>query len=63
MNVIAFDTVEQAVQIANSTRYGLGSAVFGNDRAECRSVAKRLDVGMVAINEWVWVVGGSRAPI
>lgn len=51
MNVIPYDTVEQAISIANGTRYGLGSAVFGNDRAECRFVAERLDVGMVAINE------------
>ena len=51
MNVIPYDTVKQAIEIANGTRYGLGSAVFGNDRAECRSVAERLEVGMVAINE------------
>lgn len=55
MNVIPFDTVEQAIDIANGTRYGLGSAIFGNDRAECRSVAERLEVGMVAINELVHV--------
>jgi acyl-CoA reductase-like NAD-dependent aldehyde dehydrogenase len=57
MNVIPYDTVEQAIEIANGTRYGLGSAIFGNDRAECRSVAERLEVGMVAINEYVHVVG------
>jgi acyl-CoA reductase-like NAD-dependent aldehyde dehydrogenase len=51
MNVIPYDTVEQAIDIANGTRYGLGSAIFGNDRAECRMVAERLEVGMVAINE------------
>ncbi|GHJ86665.1 hypothetical protein NliqN6_3067 [Naganishia liquefaciens] len=52
MNVIPYETVEQAIQIANGTRYGLGSAVFGNDRAECHSVAERLEVGMVAINDF-----------
>jgi acyl-CoA reductase-like NAD-dependent aldehyde dehydrogenase len=51
MNVIPYDTVDEAIKIANGTRYGLGSAVFGNDRDECRFVAERLDVGMVAINE------------
>jgi acyl-CoA reductase-like NAD-dependent aldehyde dehydrogenase len=51
MNVIPYDTVQEAIDIANGTRYGLGSAVFGDDRDECRMVAEKLQVGMVAINE------------
>jgi acyl-CoA reductase-like NAD-dependent aldehyde dehydrogenase len=53
MTVMPYDTIEEAVAIANSTRYGLGSAVFGNDRTECRQVAAALKTGMVAINEYV----------
>ncbi|KAJ9097269.1 hypothetical protein QFC21_004938 [Naganishia friedmannii] len=52
MNVIPYDTVQEAIEIANGTRYGLGSAVFGDDRAECRMVAEKLQVGMVAINDF-----------
>jgi len=51
MTVMPYDTIEEAVAIANSTRYGLGSAVFGNDKTECRQVAAALKTGMVAINE------------
>lgn len=51
MTVMPYDTIQEAVHIANSTRYGLGSAVFGGDRKECRQVAEVLNVGMVAINE------------
>jgi acyl-CoA reductase-like NAD-dependent aldehyde dehydrogenase len=51
MTVMPYDTVQEAVAIANSTRYGLGSAVFGNDRTECRQVAAAMKTGMVAINE------------
>ena len=52
MTVMPYDTVEEAVAIANSTRYGLGSAVFGSDKKECRTVAEVLKVGMVAINDF-----------
>lgn len=52
MTILPFDTVAEAVAIANSTRYGLGAAVFGEDRKACRAVADKLETGMVAINEW-----------
>lgn len=51
MTVMPYDTIEEGVAIANSTRYGLGSAVFGNDKTECRQVAAAMKTGMVAINE------------
>jgi succinate-semialdehyde dehydrogenase / glutarate-semialdehyde dehydrogenase len=38
-----------AVELANSSMYGLGGTVFGED-AEAREVAERLDTGMVGIN-------------
>ncbi|PWN50014.1 Aldedh-domain-containing protein [Violaceomyces palustris] len=50
--VMSFETVEQAVEIANSTRYGLGSSVFGNNKEECQKVAERLKCGMVNINDF-----------
>lgn len=51
MTVIPYDTVEEGIAIANGTRYGLGAAVFGRDRSQCRRVANQLECGMVAINE------------
>lgn len=45
--------VEEAIEIANGTSYGLAAAVFGKNKARCRHVASRLECGMVAINEWV----------
>lgn len=50
--VMAFDTVDEAIRLANSTRYGLGSSVFGGNRATCRYVADRLECGMVNINDF-----------
>jgi len=42
--------VDEAVELANDSPYGLGAAVFGADAAQAREVARRLDVGMVFIN-------------
>lgn len=42
---------QQAVDIANSTRYGLGSSIFGGNRSICEKVAAQLRCGMVNINE------------
>ncbi|HIY65867.1 MAG TPA: aldehyde dehydrogenase family protein, partial [Candidatus Agrococcus pullicola] len=42
--------VDDAVRIANATPYGLGSRIWADDLEVARSVAARLDVGMVSIN-------------
>ncbi|WP_293694719.1 aldehyde dehydrogenase family protein [uncultured Agrococcus sp.] len=42
--------VDDAVRIANATPYGLGSRIWADDLDVARSVAARLDVGMVSIN-------------
>ncbi|WP_433087396.1 NAD-dependent succinate-semialdehyde dehydrogenase [Dactylosporangium sp. CA-052675] len=41
---------DEAVALANDSPYGLGGAVFGTDLARARSVARRVDSGMVWIN-------------
>jgi succinate-semialdehyde dehydrogenase / glutarate-semialdehyde dehydrogenase len=43
------DDADAAVELANSSVYGLGGTVFGDD-TEAREVAARLDTGMVGIN-------------
>jgi acyl-CoA reductase-like NAD-dependent aldehyde dehydrogenase len=50
--LIQYDTIEEAIEIANSTRYGLGASVFGMDQDECLKVAKHLECGMVSINDF-----------
>jgi succinate-semialdehyde dehydrogenase/glutarate-semialdehyde dehydrogenase len=42
---------EEAIELANSSSYGLGSAVFASDESVALDVADRLDVGMVWINQ------------
>lgn len=52
MLVMPYDTLEEAVQIANGTRYGLGASVFGPNQRECLVVARQVDCGMVALNDF-----------
>jgi succinate-semialdehyde dehydrogenase / glutarate-semialdehyde dehydrogenase len=42
---------DSAVELANSSAYGLGGAVFSSDEGLALDVADRLDVGMVWINQ------------
>ncbi len=42
---------DEAVQLANDTPYGLGSAVYTADEELALAIADRLDTGMVFINE------------
>ncbi|TCD64319.1 Meiotic Sister-Chromatid recombination aldehyde dehydrogenase [Steccherinum ochraceum] len=50
--VYKYETLEEAVAIANGTRYGLGASVFGPDQERCEQLAKKLVCGMVAINDF-----------
>ncbi len=48
--IIAYDDEEEAVRIANDTRYGLSGYVWGATDAEATRIARRLRTGMVHIN-------------
>ena len=49
--VMAFDTDEEAVELANDTAYGLSAAVFANDTGRARDIAGRLEAGAISIND------------
>lgn len=48
--IIGFDTINEAVEIANNTDYGLGGGIFSRDIYTCLQVSKRLKTGHIAIN-------------
>ena len=50
LSVIAYDSEEEAIRIANDSKYGLHSAVLGTDIERARRVASRLRAGRVVIN-------------
>ena len=43
-------SVDEAVERANDTRFGLGAVVFGGDSDQTESVARRLTAGMIGVN-------------
>ena len=49
--IIGYDNVDQAVQIANDTEYGLAGFVYGADLEKARAVARRLRAGWISIND------------
>ena len=49
--VMTYADLDEAIEIANDTEYGL-SAVISGDPAKAASVAPKLRAGMVAINAW-----------
>jgi aldehyde dehydrogenase (NAD+) len=48
--VIAYDSEEDAIRIANDSKYGLHGAVLGTDTQRARRVASELRTGRVVIN-------------
>merc|ERR1719154_985813 len=51
ISVKKFSTEQEALDIANKCRTGLASYFYSNDVAQCWRVGKRLQTGMVGINE------------
>jgi succinate-semialdehyde dehydrogenase / glutarate-semialdehyde dehydrogenase len=49
--VYKVSTVEEAVELANDTPFGLGASVFHTDADVALDVANRIDTGMVFIND------------
>ncbi|PBP20497.1 putative aldehyde dehydrogenase [Diplocarpon rosae] len=50
VTIANFKTEEEAIELANDTTYGLGSAVFTQDLTRAHRVAKNIEAGMVWIN-------------
>ena len=52
LSVIEFDNVDEAVRIANDTVYGLGAGLWTHDLDQALTVANRLQVGQVWVNNY-----------
>src|SRR5690349_11650099 len=50
LSVIAYDSEDEAIRIANDSKYGLHAAVLGTDIQRARRVASQLRAGRVVIN-------------
>lgn len=54
LSIIPYDSVDEAVEIANDTVYGLGAHVQGTDLDQARAVATRIRSGQVHLNYPDW---------
>jgi acyl-CoA reductase-like NAD-dependent aldehyde dehydrogenase len=50
MPVMPFSTVEEAINLANDTIYGLSAAIFAEE-SEALAVARQIDAGAISIND------------
>lgn len=50
MSIITYDTIEEAIEIANDTVYGLAGYVVGEDAETLQKVAASIQAGQITVN-------------
>ena len=60
--VMAFNSVVEAVRLANDSEYGLAASVWTRNRARGEKIARQIQAGTVMINDAVSCFGISEAP-
>lgn len=53
--IVTFDTEEEAIRMANDTKYGLGAYVYTEDKEKALGIASQINTGMVSINNSSYV--------
>ena len=48
------DSEDEAIKLANATRFGLGASVFTGNLERGRAIAAQIDSGMVFVNQPAW---------
>jgi succinate-semialdehyde dehydrogenase/glutarate-semialdehyde dehydrogenase len=62
VTVQAFDSEDEAVELANATRFGLGASIWTRDVERARTLASRIEAGMVWTNDFGHSFAAGSAP-
>ena len=54
LSILPYDTVEDAIEIANDTVYGLAAYVQSTNTTQANNVASRMRAGTVYVNNPIW---------
>ena len=60
--IMTFETMDEVIELANSTRYGLNASVWSGDLKKARITAGRLLSGAVVINDVITSVANHHLP-
>ncbi|HUB09167.1 MAG TPA: aldehyde dehydrogenase family protein [Myxococcales bacterium] len=55
--IVAYDSEDDAVRLANDTTYGLNAYVFSKDRGRAERLANRIEAGTVMVNDVLYTHG------
>lgn len=53
MNILKFKTIDEVIERANNTEYGLVSGVFSKDMGNILEISNALRTGQVWVNTWM----------
>ena len=54
LSILPYDSLDEAIALANDTPYGLGAHVQGRDAGQIRAVASAIRAGQVHLNYPAW---------
>ncbi len=60
--VMKFDSIEEAVYLANDTNYGLASSIWTGETENIKKIAKRLNSGTVWVNDSLFLQAHPKCP-
>jgi succinate-semialdehyde dehydrogenase/glutarate-semialdehyde dehydrogenase len=60
--IVTVDSEEEAIRLANDSPFGLGASVWTADREKGRRIARRIESGMVWINDHMYSHGAMQTP-
>jgi len=55
--IVTVESEEEAIRLANDSEFGLGASVWTTDRAKGERIARRVESGMVWINDHMYTHG------